>query len=140
MTYSEIEQDACPGHISDKGKGGTNPPIFTSKPIIPYTNSLCRIRHCEYQLEYFVEIQEPANKLSEEINVLTKLRKKCFSCTSLYQLYSEGLNLLKRLGGRSELEKFWSELSDYLFKDTRSKLITEKGWPIVLITGSSFAQ
>jgi len=49
------------------------------------------------------------------------------------QLISEGFKFIERLGGRSELEKFWSELSEIFiflkgnFTGFFKKLITEKG-------------
>lgn len=49
------------------------------------------------------------------------------SCTEFIPAYSEGFKFIERMGGRSELEKFWSELSDLYLKDSLQKLMAEKG-------------
>ena len=49
------------------------------------------------------------------------------SCTEFIPAYSEGFKFIEGLGGQSELEKFWSQLSDLYLKDSLQKLITEKG-------------
>lgn len=49
------------------------------------------------------------------------------SCTEFIPAYSEGFKFLEEIGGRQEVEKFWSELSDLYLKDSLSKLINEKG-------------
>jgi hypothetical protein len=49
------------------------------------------------------------------------------SCTEFIPAYSEGFKFIENIGGRSELEKFWSELSDLYLKDSLQKLMAEKG-------------
>lgn len=49
------------------------------------------------------------------------------SCTEFIPAYSEGFKFLEIVGGRKEVEKFWSELSDLYLKDSLLKLMTEKG-------------
>lgn len=49
------------------------------------------------------------------------------SCTEFIPAYSEGFKFLEQIGGRQEVEKFWSKLSNLYLKDSLSKLITEKG-------------
>ncbi|MGI6572662.1 MAG: hypothetical protein ACOX19_04420 [Fermentimonas sp.] len=49
------------------------------------------------------------------------------SCTEFIPAYSEGFKFLEQLGGKEEVEKFWSELSDLYLKDSLLKLIKEKG-------------
>lgn len=49
------------------------------------------------------------------------------SCTEFIPAYSEGFKFLESIGGREEVEKFWSELSDLYLKNSLLKLITEKG-------------
>ena len=49
------------------------------------------------------------------------------SCTEFIPAYSEGFKFFELLGGRKELQKFWSYLSDLYLKDTLSKLVAEEG-------------
>jgi len=49
------------------------------------------------------------------------------SCTEFIPAYSEGFKFLEMAGGRKELEKFWSYLSDLYLKDTLEKEIAEEG-------------
>ncbi|HHU26954.1 MAG TPA: hypothetical protein GXZ56_10100 [Bacteroidales bacterium] len=49
------------------------------------------------------------------------------SCTEFIPAYSEGFKFLESIGGREEVEKFWSELSDRYLKDSLTKLVAEKG-------------
>mgnify|MGYP001288026898 CR=1 FL=1 len=49
------------------------------------------------------------------------------SCTEFIPAYSEGFKFIEQLGGRTEVEKFWAELSDLYLKDTLAKLISGKG-------------
>ena len=49
------------------------------------------------------------------------------SCTEFIPAYSEGFKFFELLGGREELEKFWSYLSGLYLKDTLSKLVAEEG-------------
>jgi hypothetical protein len=49
------------------------------------------------------------------------------SCTEFIPAYSEGFKYFEKIGGRSELEKFWSYLSDLYLKDTLTKLVAEEG-------------
>ncbi len=49
------------------------------------------------------------------------------SCTEFIPAYSEGFKFIENIGGRNELEKFWSELSDIYLKDSLQKLMAEKG-------------
>jgi hypothetical protein len=66
--------------------------------------------------------REPVN------NYLQKERNRnMISCTEFIPAYSEGFKFLEQLGGREEVEKFWSELSDLYLKESLSRLITEKG-------------
>lgn len=61
-------------------------------------------------------------------NYLQKERNNIMiSCTEFIPAYSEGFKFLEQLGGRQEVEKFWSELSELYLKDSLLKLITEKG-------------
>ena len=48
-------------------------------------------------------------------------------CTEFIPAYSEGFKFFEELGGRKELEKFWSFLSDSYLKDTLNKLVEEEG-------------
>ena len=49
------------------------------------------------------------------------------SCTEFIPAYSEGFKFFEQVGGRKELEKFWSYLSDLYLKDTLSKMVAEEG-------------
>ncbi len=49
------------------------------------------------------------------------------SCTEFIPAYSEGFKYIENIGGREELERFWSELRERYFTNTLSKLIAEKG-------------
>jgi len=49
------------------------------------------------------------------------------SCTEFIPAYSEGFKFLELMGGRKEVEKFWSELSQLYLKDSLEKLVAEKG-------------
>ncbi len=49
------------------------------------------------------------------------------SCTEFIPAYSEGFKFLEKVGGRKELERFWSYLSDLYLKDTLNKLVAEEG-------------
>ena len=49
------------------------------------------------------------------------------SCTEFIPAYSEGFRFLELKGGRQELEKFWSKLSDLYLTDTLSRSIAENG-------------
>ena len=49
------------------------------------------------------------------------------SCTEFIPAYSEGFKYFEKIGGRSELEKFWSYLSELYLKDTLTKLVAEEG-------------
>jgi hypothetical protein len=49
------------------------------------------------------------------------------SCTEFIPAYSEGFKYFEKIGGRGELEKFWSYLSDLYLKDTLTKLVGEEG-------------
>jgi len=49
------------------------------------------------------------------------------SCTEFIPAYSEGFKFIEMTGGREELNKFWSYLSDLYLKDTLRKHINEEG-------------
>jgi len=49
------------------------------------------------------------------------------SCTEFIPAYSEGFKFLEQMGGRKEVEKFWSELSDLYLKDSLTKLMASDG-------------
>jgi hypothetical protein len=49
------------------------------------------------------------------------------SCTEFIPAYSEGFKYIEKAGGRKELEKFWSYLSDLYLKDTLNRLVEEDG-------------
>ncbi len=49
------------------------------------------------------------------------------SCTEFIPAYSEGFKFIESIGGRKEVEKFWSELSDLYLTGTLAKLISEDG-------------
>ena len=49
------------------------------------------------------------------------------SCTEFIPAYSEGFKFLEQTGGRKELEKFWSYLSDLYLENTLSKMVAEDG-------------
>jgi hypothetical protein len=49
------------------------------------------------------------------------------SCTEFIPAYSEGFKYIEKVGGRKELEKFWSYLSDLYLKDTLNRLVEEDG-------------
>ncbi len=49
------------------------------------------------------------------------------SCTEFIPAYSEGFKFFEIIGGRQELEKFWSYLSDLYLKDTLGKMVEEEG-------------
>lgn len=49
------------------------------------------------------------------------------SCTEFIPAYSEGFKFLEGIGGRGEVEKFWSELSDLYLKGSLEKLVEEQG-------------
>jgi hypothetical protein len=49
------------------------------------------------------------------------------SCTEFIPAYSEGFKYFEKIGGRSAVEKFWSNLSDKYLKDTLTKLVAEEG-------------
>lgn len=49
------------------------------------------------------------------------------SCTEFIPAYSEGFKFLERIGGRSQLERFWSRLSDLYLKNSLEKLVKEEG-------------
>ena len=49
------------------------------------------------------------------------------SCTEFIPAYSEGFKFIEQMGGREELEKFWSELSTIYLKDSLEKLMKEEG-------------
>ena len=57
------------------------------------------------------------------------------SCTEFIPAYSEGFKFLESIGGREEVEKFWSELSDRYLKDSLTKLVAEKDWKAATSTG-----
>lgn len=49
------------------------------------------------------------------------------SCTEFIPAYSEGFKFIEMTGGRKELEKFWSYLSELYLKDTLSNAVAEEG-------------
>ena len=49
------------------------------------------------------------------------------SCTEFIPAYSEGFKFIENIAGRSELENFWSELSDIYLKDSLEKLMSSEG-------------
>ena len=49
------------------------------------------------------------------------------SCTEFIPAYSEGFKFLEQMGGRKEVEKFWSELSDLYLSDSLAKLMAKDG-------------
>lgn len=49
------------------------------------------------------------------------------SCTDFIPAYSEGFKFLEMTGGRKEVEKFWSYLSEIYLKDTLGELVTRDG-------------
>jgi len=49
------------------------------------------------------------------------------SCTEFIPAYSEGFKFLELKGGRGEVEKFWSYLSELYLTGTLSKYIEEEG-------------
>lgn len=49
------------------------------------------------------------------------------SCTEFIPAYSEGFKFLEAIGGREEVERFWSELSELYLTDSLLKLMQEKG-------------
>ncbi|MEN8230957.1 MAG: L-2-amino-thiazoline-4-carboxylic acid hydrolase [Bacteroidota bacterium] len=49
------------------------------------------------------------------------------SCTEFIPAYSEGFKFLEAIGGRKEVEKFWSELSDLYLRGSLEKLVEEEG-------------
>jgi len=49
------------------------------------------------------------------------------SCTDFIPAYSEGFKFLEMTGGRKEVEKFWSYLSEIYLKDTLGELVTSDG-------------
>ncbi len=49
------------------------------------------------------------------------------SCTEFIPAYSEGFKFLEAIGGREEVDKFWSELSELYLTDSLLKLMQEKG-------------
>ena len=49
------------------------------------------------------------------------------SCTEFIPAYSEGFKYFEQIGGRKELETFWSYLSELYLKDTLEKLVAEEG-------------
>jgi len=49
------------------------------------------------------------------------------SCTEFIPAYSEGFKFLEQMGGRKEVEKFWSELSVLYLEDSLAKLMDEEG-------------
>jgi hypothetical protein len=49
------------------------------------------------------------------------------SCTEFIPAYSEGFKFFEIIGGRQELEKFWSFLSGLYLKETLSKEVAEDG-------------
>jgi hypothetical protein len=49
------------------------------------------------------------------------------SCTEFIPAYSEGFKFFEEKGGKEELEKFWSFLSDTYLKDSLAKLVSEEG-------------
>ena len=49
------------------------------------------------------------------------------SCTEFIPAYSEGFKFFEQMGGRKEVEKFWSELSDLYLKDSLTKLMAADG-------------
>jgi len=49
------------------------------------------------------------------------------SCTEFIPAYSEGFKYFEAAGGRQELEKFWSYLSDLYLKDSLSKNVANDG-------------
>ena len=49
------------------------------------------------------------------------------SCTEFIPAYSEGFKFIESMGGRKEVEKFWSELSDLYLTGTLAKLMDEEG-------------
>jgi hypothetical protein len=49
------------------------------------------------------------------------------SCTEFIPAYSEGFKFLENKGSRSEVEKFWSYLSDLYVKDRLGKFVAEEG-------------
>lgn len=49
------------------------------------------------------------------------------SCTEFIPAYSEGFKFIENIGGRRQLENFWSELSDIYLKDSLEKLMTTDG-------------
>ncbi len=49
------------------------------------------------------------------------------SYTDFIPAYSEGFKFLEMTGGRKEVEKFWSYLSEIYLKDTLGELVTRDG-------------
>jgi hypothetical protein len=49
------------------------------------------------------------------------------SCTEFIPAYSEGFKFLEQGGGRKEVEKFWSKLSEIYLKNSLEKLIASEG-------------
>ncbi len=49
------------------------------------------------------------------------------SCTEFIPAYSEGFKFIESLGGRKEVERFWSELSELYLTDTLAKLMDDEG-------------
>jgi hypothetical protein len=49
------------------------------------------------------------------------------SCTEFIPAYSEGFKYFELIGGRPELEKFWSYLSELYLRNTLSKMVAEEG-------------
>ena len=49
------------------------------------------------------------------------------SCTEFIPAYSEGFKFIESIGGREDLENFWSFLSDTYLKDSLAKLVFKEG-------------
>ena len=49
------------------------------------------------------------------------------SCTEFIPAYSEGFKFLETIGGRTEVENFWAELSRLYLNDSLDKLVAEEG-------------
>lgn len=49
------------------------------------------------------------------------------SCTEFIPAYSEGFKFIEKMGGREQVQHFWSELADKYLKNSLSKLINQKG-------------
>jgi hypothetical protein len=49
------------------------------------------------------------------------------SCTEFIPAYSEGFKFLESIGGRTEVEKFWEELSRLYLNGSLEKLVAEQG-------------